>query len=92
MVVVLIFVALFVFERLDGPWAFAMPPYLFGSFAAASVGSHLCSQAWTARKRVLTDRTRSGVGTFKTSPQRNDGALHRERQMMSEADACRTAD
>lgn len=54
---VLIFVALFVFERLDGLWAFSVPPYLFGSFAAASVGSHLRSQAWTARERRLTDRT-----------------------------------
>ncbi|MFJ3029770.1 hypothetical protein ACIPEQ_13085 [Curtobacterium sp. NPDC087080] len=55
-VVVLIFVALFVFQRLDGLWAFSVPPYLFGSFAAASVGSHLRHQTWTARERRLTDR------------------------------------
>ncbi|QCR44569.1 hypothetical protein C1N91_14605 [Curtobacterium sp. SGAir0471] len=51
MVVVLILVVLFVFERVDGLWAFAVPLSLFGSFVAASVGSHLRSQAWTARTR-----------------------------------------
>ncbi len=53
-------------------------PYLFGSFAAASVGSHLRHQAGTARDRRLTDRPGSGVMMFKKSPQRNDGSREAE--------------
>lgn len=49
--IVALFIAMFVFRRLDGGWPLATPPYFLSSFAGAIIGSVLRFRAWKPRIR-----------------------------------------
>lgn len=57
--IVSLVIALVVLSSVGGGWQLAVPGYLLGTFAGASVGSHLRHRAWR-KSRTLSSSDREG--------------------------------